>query len=306
MSISLFLFLHFYNINVVILRVSFLIDLLLIEKRLTHLLLLTLTCTLRLLLSLNRWELGLNLVSHSRLHHHRLPSSLLLHLLLLLLHHLHLLLLHGSHLLRVKLVLVDLHRQVVGAEQNVNVVGVEHCLQLRRKVFGVHLGAQWQCFHEEHAVLKFVKVFPGRLVPSNFDCLSVGGGDKSTVGNNGDRNACAGVNKESDGTILARVLDLERGLDSLLVWIENQLRGWLNIDEVGANVESRHECEVRAVLGVFRVGRIGVIISPVGVDHLLIGLHHLLNLVSQLVHDVCLLVLVGVICHILYYSKLIL
>ena len=88
--------------------------------------------------------------SHVRLHHLGWASHghvgrsvlLVLHVLNLLLLHLHLLLLHGRHLLRVEPVLVNLHGQVMGAEQNVNVVRVEHGRQLCLQVLGVHLGTQ--------------------------------------------------------------------------------------------------------------------------------------------------------------------
>jgi len=57
---------------------------------------------------------------------------LLLLLVLLLLHQGHLSLLHLLHLSWVESVLVDSAGQVVGAEKNVDVVGVEHLLQVLR------------------------------------------------------------------------------------------------------------------------------------------------------------------------------
>ena len=94
MSFSLFLLLHFYDVDF---AVSLLVDLVVVKERLINL---AVTRALRVVLKL-------------RLHHLRL---LLEHLLLLLLHHRHLLLLHGCHLLGVEPVLINFNWQVMGAE----------------------------------------------------------------------------------------------------------------------------------------------------------------------------------------------
>jgi len=60
--------------------------------------------------------------------------------LLLLLHELHLSLLHLLHLSWVELVLLDLARKMMGTEQNVNIVSIEHSLKLGREIISVHGG----------------------------------------------------------------------------------------------------------------------------------------------------------------------
>ena len=94
-SFSLFLLLHFHEVEV---AVSLLMHLVVVEEGLVNLID---ARALRVVLKLG-------------LHHLRilLPH----HLLLLLLHHRHLLLLHGCHLLGVKSVLINFDRQVMGAE----------------------------------------------------------------------------------------------------------------------------------------------------------------------------------------------
>ena len=105
MSVSLFLFLHFNKVDF---TASLLLDPVVVQER---------------LLVARLHHLGL-LVLHVLLLH------LVGNLSLLILHHGHLLLLHSCHLLGVKSVLVNLHRQVMGAEQNVYVIGVENRLKL--------------------------------------------------------------------------------------------------------------------------------------------------------------------------------
>ena len=129
---------------------------------------------------------------------HHLRGSLLLHLHLLLLHDLHLSLLHLLHLLRVKLSLMHLAWQVVSAEQDVNVVGVEDLLELVLEIVDVHLWTQWQSLDEEHRVLqpRCIRSICG--LPCNLNVSAVACGNEAAVGHNLNWDRCTSVNEEGN------------------------------------------------------------------------------------------------------------
>lgn len=92
---------------------------------------------------------------------------------LLLLHHLSLSLLHLLHHSWIKSVLVYSASQMVGGEQNVDVVSVEDLVQILGKVLHIHLRRYWQSLNEEHRVLENDWVWILVLFPNDLDGLTV-------------------------------------------------------------------------------------------------------------------------------------
>lgn len=91
-------------------------------------------------------------------------------------------LLHLLHHSRVETVLVNSASQVMGGEQDVDVVGVEHSRHVLVQELNVHLRRNRQGLDEEHRVLESDWVWLVVLLPNNLDWLGERGWDEALLG----------------------------------------------------------------------------------------------------------------------------
>jgi hypothetical protein len=249
------------------------------------------------LLLLLWWSLALDLL---------LGWSLILTIDLLLLHHL-VSLLHLSHHFWVKLVLVNSASQMMGGEQNVNVVGVEDLVHLLLALLNVHCWGDWQSLDEEHGVLKLDLVWSVFLLPDNLDGLCESCWDETALGNDLHVKRGGGEDMEGNETLLTWVGDLELRNQVTFNVLEVNLLSWAHVDEVGADVNSRLETDALSVnFIVIRAAAFGfsVVISVVWISHSFLVFHELFNFSSEFVHYIALVVGIAGVGHLYFkYTK---
>ena len=108
----------------------------------------------------------------------------------------------------------------------------------------VHIWGQRQSFDEEHGVLKHLFVWVLASLPIDLHYLLESSRDESAVrGHFHIHRLGRSVHEESDWAIFAWIFDCELSIKVALELLECQFLGWLDVNEVRPDVDSRLESE---------------------------------------------------------------
>lgn len=98
---------------------------------------------------------------------------------------------------------------MMGREENVYIVCVEHLGKLLVHIINFHFWAEWKSLNKEHGVFKSLNIGVTSCFPDDFHNLLESAWNETTVWNNFNWDWSRSVNEESDWALFARVRDSE-------------------------------------------------------------------------------------------------